>query len=408
MPLPISVQQGLSPTPFYIVQTASGKDLTGYITRFAYEDCTEKDDLVKLSMEGVSVSQVDDADMQPGKEIVFRFGYFQGLQSFSRRAVISDIDVSFGKTISLSLTATDAGQALKKTESGKIWKKQSSSQIADAIAAQYGLQKKIEATEKIHESIPQGNRTDFELLKYLTTLEPNFIFYIKEKTLVFKKRDLDAKPGLSLFYNRPGQVLSTNDLISFKPSNKDSKKTGASNNVAVVAFDPTKKKEETAKADAKTTSADTQLGKGNIRYNENAKIVQDENRTGKKLALPAGKDDKNKTIAENKKKTASLKDLTATCQLQGNPALIADTLVTIQGVGKIYGGNYYITKVSHTIDSSGYLTSLELNRNASGSGKPTDNSSQSNKNVNEQKGNKDSQVKKEVQVYNADGKPVKR
>lgn len=55
----------------------------------------------------------------------------------------------------------------------------------------------------------------------------------------------------------------------------------------------------------------------------------------------------------------------------GNAKLISGEVVTVKNVGKRYSGNYYITKATHTMDkSSGYITSLEIVRNTTGSKLP--------------------------------------
>lgn len=68
--------------------------------------------------------------------------------------------------------------------------------------------------------------------------------------------------------------------------------------------------------------------------------------------------------ANKKQKQNKLKELTATLEVEGNSLLRADTIIYIQGVADIHEGQWYVTKVSHSISNSGYKTSLELKKNA--------------------------------------------
>ena len=54
--------------------------------------------------------------------------------------------------------------------------------------------------------------------------------------------------------------------------------------------------------------------------------------------------------------------LTATASTIGDPRLALGGVVRIEGVGQQFGGFYRITSVTHTIDSGGYRTSLELRK----------------------------------------------
>ena len=52
--------------------------------------------------------------------------------------------------------------------------------------------------------------------------------------------------------------------------------------------------------------------------------------------------------------------------LSGNTVIrpLADEIITMAGVAKMHAGNWYIEKIKHNISSSGYITTLELSKNA--------------------------------------------
>lgn len=66
--------------------------------------------------------------------------------------------------------------------------------------------------------------------------------------------------------------------------------------------------------------------------------------------------------AANSRKSAELEANPAIATLVGDPTLECGQGITILNVGKKYSGNYHITKVEHTIDSTGYFTYLDMRR----------------------------------------------
>lgn len=58
---------------------------------------------------------------------------------------------------------------------------------------------------------------------------------------------------------------------------------------------------------------------------------------------------------------------TAKATVVGNPQLRSNILIEIQGVGKKYGGKWWVKSVTHKIDMNGYTCDLDLQRDALGS-----------------------------------------
>ncbi len=219
--------------PFYKIFVGE-EDITPFVTSFAYEDCTEEDDLLKISLQGVTNELLSTDTFKVGKEMRFQFGYIGGAVSILRLARISNTDYNYGKTTDITITALDLGQVLKKTQSQKVWQKVTTSQIAKEIAKAHGLGTKlIEATQTVYERLPQANRTDYDFLQYLAQMEADGSFrcYIKDDELVFNRLALEQEAQKQVF------TLGEN-IISFKPSLKDSENSSASANTTVSSLDP--------------------------------------------------------------------------------------------------------------------------------------------------------------------------
>ena len=58
--------------------------------------------------------------------------------------------------------------------------------------------------------------------------------------------------------------------------------------------------------------------------------------------------------------------ITATGQVIGIPDLRPGNNIEVKGVGKRFCGTYYVTKVEHTLGSSGYLTGFTVRNYSDG------------------------------------------
>ncbi len=363
--------------PFYNIKvTETGEEIGILVSDFSFEDEIEKDDLIKLTIKDSNVATVDNPSFNQGNEIVFQYGYKGGKVSPKRVARISGMVPTFAEVINIQITATDRGLLMKKRDSNKIWKKLTISQIVGKLAAFHGLIPKIEATEKVYGAIPQANRTDFEFIKYLTTRAErgSFIFYIKDNKLFFKKRKLDAKSNRTFRYK-------SSPVLSFRPSINESTQKPAGADVSIGFMDAFGLGDENVKVDDENSDDDTKLGSDSIRFNQHAIALEDDttddeieaNSTGKNLPIPVEDKQEANSIANKVKKDASLKEMTASLNLVGDPHIFADRIITMQNVGGRFGGNWYTIKIVHKISSSGYRTTVSLNKNGSNFGGKKDN-----------------------------------
>lgn len=64
--------------------------------------------------------------------------------------------------------------------------------------------------------------------------------------------------------------------------------------------------------------------------------------------------------AMNERRRQELKMNPASATVWGNPQLKVGQIITILSVSKKYSGNYYITKCSHKLSKSGFLTTLQM------------------------------------------------
>ncbi len=166
---------------------------------------------------------------------------------------------------------------------------------------------------------------------------------------------------------------SESNIISFKPSLKETTQQSSGNNAKVASFDPLSGVKKVADVNDKTAKDNTKLGNTVMKYDVNAVKIAGTFNAAKTVkptettnSMPSANTslDHLKNKANKKKKGDSEKVLVATLTIEGDPTLLADEIITMAGVAKMHAGNWYIEKIKHNISSSGYITTLELSKNA--------------------------------------------
>lgn len=413
-------------SPFYkiwLVDNQNGKqkdnqnkDITDYVDSFDYEDCLAEDDMLTLKITTKGFEFLEKKEVAVGKMLNFQFGYLQGLTSVLHQARITDVDTTYADSVSITIKAYDMGTVMKKSKEQVIWKNKKSSEIAKEIAKKYNLQVNVEETKQIFASLPQGSKTDFQFLTYLASIEKNgsFRFYLKDNTLFFNKLDLKKAPKRLFVYQDKN---SESNIISFKPSLKETTQQSSGNNAKVASFDPLSGVKKVADVNDKTAKDNTKLGNTVMKYDVNAVKIAGTFNAAKTVkptettnSMPSANTslDHLKNKANKKKKGDSEKVLVATLTIEGDPTLLADEIITMAGVAKMHAGNWYIEKIKHNISSSGYITTLELSKNAinkNGAG-GTGTGALAGVPQNQQVGNAKTEEKKVIPKYDVNSKRI--
>ncbi len=131
----------------------------------------------------------------------------------------------------------------------------------------------------------------------------------------------------------------------------------------------------------------------------------DPDRAGLHIFSPGGSEEA-ENVGNHEKKTSSMKELIATLEVEGNPDIMDDMIITIGNVSKRDIGNWYVTRAKHMITPDGaYITEMSLNRNAAqkAGGAGDNNAKQSAAETNKTIGDTRPETKKPVGVYIYDG-----
>ncbi len=388
--------------PFFkvYIDNDSGRDISGYIDDFQYEDCTEKDSMLRITVKNEAAFELtDDSDFENGKILAFQFGFLSSVVSEIHRCEITDIKHSFGKVTTMTLICLDLGTKIKKVESQKIWKGLTSYQIAEQIAAKYNLDFQGDETDRVWGSIPQSNRSDLDFLRYLAARESkgNMISFVRNTTLYFQNRGTERDSIMTFTFKDGDGVVE-----SFRPSTRESTGDSSTVRVSTTAVDPEVTKREfdangnrlNFEADTDTEDKTGTLGKYNpILYgNPYLNVV----RLRKHLNIPAQDPEEIKAVANNVHKKSKLKNTEAQLVIEGSPLITPNNIITMSGLPIKYLGNWLIVKAKHNIQNGSYKTTLELLKNGSTKGVKASDSNTS-------KGGKSIDDKVKLRVFNSDG-----
>jgi len=377
--------------PTFLIQIEGeqlSSDITQRITHFVYEDCEDQNDLLELTLEG-SLELVDDPLLQEGNIIKARWGYVDegSLTPWSdiKECVLKEPEYTFGDVVQVKLKAYDAGSRMKGRGSQKVWKNKTYSQITKEIAGKYKLSAVVDETKTLVVSEPQGNKSDFTFMRHLAE-RIGYQFYIQGNELHFHKRSLDKKPLLTLTYmGREGLLLSFRPKVKAQGSKAEGTQTKA------IGFDPLSKKAVVYEAHDGNTDQ-TVLGKKTLLVDgATGEEKYESQETGKVIPTPYQTTQENQELAEGVKQEAQLDQLEAEAVVIGIPTITAKEIIEIAGVGSKFSGNYYIKQVRHDIGASGYLMTLDLQRNAMG--KAADKAADAEGKQNTQHGEADAQPK---------------
>ena len=365
--------------PFYKVSIKeTGEELQEYgLESLTFDKSTEKDNLLTLQFTNVSDDFIDKGLLEVGTEITFVYGIEGGypdenVSSGKRLAKISKVKRSYsGMLNNITVYATDLGAYLKKVRSKKVWNGTTAS-IVQEIASLHGMTAKVSDTNLTHKNLPQGNRTYYDFLQYLASIEKDgdVVCYVTDNEIYVGKRKLGEKSKVTYSRQDPN-----GKLIDFKVEEDEMSNFGGADSVKSSTIDT--KKGETKKEVVNNSNIknDVKTQKYNVNYDQNGKLrfkdsKDSENASGKTINSPKDDDKVTQNYINNHIKTSQLNGIKATLQLSLEPQLEVNTIISIEGYPMKDIGNYLVVGVKDVIRGGAYgATTVELKRAAVGKAK---------------------------------------
>jgi phage protein D len=252
---------------------------------------------------------------------------------------------------------------LRRKKYSYAWEKRTPSFIARNIATLVDGGKprfpyKIEVdpnVEKKEASIPYVTQTDQTDVDFLLNFarQHGYELFAREFDDAGRPKSLFFGPGLRARAPVNYQLDWGRTLIDFKPSLTT---VGQWKSLTVRGWDRTTQKP----ISEKVAFDDRELTRMNADMHE--MIIECDPREDQVVDLPvfSKADARQRALARMRDNKASMVKASGTTV--GLPELRAGTTVNIQGVGARLSGEYLVTKTTHTVGSSGYVTKFECRR----------------------------------------------
>jgi len=244
----------------------------------------------------------------------------------------------------LELHGYDLAHRLHRGRKVRSFLQQTDSDIASRVAQERGLRAEVDATTHVHEHLYQENLTDYEFLARRARAL-GFVFFVDGRKLIFKRPASVALPPVELNYRE--------SLLEFRPRLTASAQV---NNLNVRGWDPVTKRAIVGRA--RTADYRTARLGWEQRGNQLASQAFGDTETGVSDEPVSSQAEGDEYAVAHLSHLWST-DVLAEGDAIGNPRLKAGVVVSIQGVGDRFGGEYFVTSARHTYDADGqYRTSF--------------------------------------------------
>lgn len=285
---------------------------------------------------------------QLGKTVDIKMGY-AGKRSAVFSGLITSVDFDYPAegNPTLEVAGMDFSYQLmkgKSTDAKNIWTDKKHSEIVEEIAKAYSFTTTVDATSEPLKVDREG-LDDYQLLVRLAR-ENHYEFFVLGKKLYFRKPATPTTPILTLEWEKT--------LRSFSASTDIALQVGQ---FVVRGFDTQENKWIEAKSESVKPYGDgSSTGADLIHAVTKHKIHYEYTNYAKQQALQ----DRANALARE----TGMKLITGSGESIGIPELIAGRFIKFKGLGPRFGNSLYLTRVTHVINGSGYVTTFEVGGNA--------------------------------------------
>ncbi|MEK7879550.1 MAG: contractile injection system protein, VgrG/Pvc8 family, partial [candidate division NC10 bacterium] len=241
----------------------------------------------------------------------------------------------------------------KKGDRDEAYPERTLDEIVREVALKHGFREDdlvIESAGGEKRYFQQNSENDWDFLSRLAR-EEGFELYAELGRLRFRKPA--TKPD-----RVPGTFVYRENLLSFEPALTVDE---AVSRVIVRGWDDQAKRAFQVEVDDPFAAERDVLGQQpasdflSEAYGDSVRILHD---------VVAQSEAHARAIAMAYFRRKEFELITATGACVGDPELLAKRLIRVGGVGEKFSGDYYLTRVTHKFDDSGYLCDFEAKRNA--------------------------------------------
>ncbi len=292
---------------------------------------------------------VDTQPLQLGKDIEIKASAMGDRATETIfKGQIAAVEPEFGaKGCTIAVRAYDKAHKLNRVRKVRTFQQMSAGDMVKKIAGDYGLAPKVESTDVVHEFFQQSNETDWDFLWRLALMH-DYEVVVSDNDLNFRAANSDTAAPVTLIWQ--------DTMISFRPRMSGVQQFTTVN---VRSWDPKGK----ANVAGTAASAETTSQPGVQR----SKVAND---------LGGGTTTVTDRVAANNGEANAIAKSTlartadsfyeADGVALGDPAIKAGKKVTIEGVGKNFGGTFMVTSSTHTMrGGTGYQTNFQISGRSS-------------------------------------------
>ena len=293
---------------------------------------------------------IDQDLFELGDKVEIQMGYDKDLKTVMV-GEITGLEPEFSQdtTPMLVVRGHDLRHRLLRGRQTKSFTQMKDSDIVSQIAKGKGLTPKVEDTKVKLEYVLQHNQTDWEFLQERAA-RIGYEVVVDKKNLYFRPHEYGEQKLLNLTYR--------DDLLDFLPRLSTMTQVYQ---VKVQGWLPKDKK--TVVATARAGNEGEKMGGQVSGAKEVQKAFGISSQTIVHQAVSSKAEADRMALGQFQDIAIAYISGEGTCR--GNPDLRAGEVIEITGIGKKFGGLYYIVSTEHSYDpNQGYQTSFTIRRNA--------------------------------------------
>lgn len=286
-----------------------------------------------------------------GRSVEVKLGYESELASMIKGEITGlEPEFSAARRPALRVRGYDRRHRLMRGLQTRTFVKMKDSDIAQQIAGEANLRPDVADTKIIHDYLFQGNQTNMDFLQERAR-SIQYELIVDDKTLRFRPVANKEREAVTL--------TMEHDLLEFYPRLTSFQQVSS---VTVRGWNPKEKREIVGRAgggdeESRMGGDRSDISTAPTAFGQQVTMVADR---------PVLTQEEADQLAKSRFKSLGLCLIAGDGVCWGRTDLVPGTVIKVEGVGKRFGGQYYVTSVVHRYSpQQGYHTHFEFQRNAS-------------------------------------------
>jgi phage protein D len=317
-----------------------------------------KSDVNKIAKASVSIvggnsyeslfPESEEADFEPGKEIVISLGYAEkNTQIFSgiivkQKLSISEGYLSYATRSLVILEAADKAVKMTLEKKSDLYEKKKDSDIINTIISGAGLTKKVSATTLQHDFISRHNCSDWEFVLSRAAANGMLVFNT-ENAITVEVPKVSGSEVATIIYGK--------DVYSFHADLDAVKQLQQIESFTYDVFE----EKEISQSGQEPTALDKP---GTVNGKKLGKVAAPEKL--KWNVLVPLQTQELKALADAALIRSRMKRIVGEMSFRGMTEILLGSLIKLDGFGKLFNGLVYVTGVEHRVENGEYLTKVSF------------------------------------------------